>query len=285
MFQLKWGEIEEKSNRMKARTTHVLQEEVQKAILTSVSRNEAFNSIVLQGGTCLRLFYDNKRFSEDLDFILRAGCGTYDMKPYIGKVKDFILNHFPFFVNVSADVKVESNDFQKIVFMLKGEHRIQYVRIHMETAFVPSWDHVMEVLRFQVYTSLVRIETLEELLAEKIHALLSRSYLKGRDLWDIYYLFHEKNVSIPWSAVIKRSKAYGDIDSSLLQKQLLSRCKMLQKKGKKKLHDAMENFLLAPYYEVYSGKVGEIIRKIGKKLKELPSTSQLSQDEEKPRGQ
>lgn len=284
MFQLKWGEIEEKSSKMKARTTHVLQEEVQKAILTCLSRKEVFNSIVLQGGTCLRLFYDSKRFSEDLDFILRAGCDTYDMKPYIGKVKDFVFRHFPFFVNISADVKVDSNDFQKIVFMMTGEHRTQYVRIHLETAFVSSWDNVTEVLRFQVYTSLVRIETLEELLAEKIHALLSRSYLKGRDLWDMYYLFFEKNVSIPWHTVIKRAQAYGNIDPSLLRKQLLSRCKTLHKNGKKKLHDAMENFLLAPYYKVYSGKVGEIIRKIEKKLKTLPSNSQLSQDEEKSRG-
>jgi len=46
----------------------VFQEEVQKAVLASLSRDEAFNHLVFQGGTALRLFYENPRFSEDSDF-------------------------------------------------------------------------------------------------------------------------------------------------------------------------------------------------------------------------
>lgn len=284
MIGLKWEEIEEKSNRMEERVTHVLQEEVQKAILTCLSREEAFNSIVLQGGTCLRLFYDSKRFSEDLDFILRAGSNAYDMKPHIEGIQDFLITHFPFFVDVTADVKVDRNDFQKIVLKIDGERRIHYLRIHLETAFVPSWDHTLDVLHFQVYASLVRIEALEELLAEKIHAFLSRSYLKGRDLWDIHYLFDTKGVTIPWQAVIKRSQAYGDVDPSSLQKRLLTRCNVLRDNGEEKLHDAMERFLLAPYYEVYKDNVGEIISNLEKKLKSLPPSAPTSQDGEPPGG-
>lgn len=262
--------------------THVLQEEVQKAILTSLSREEAFNSIVIQGGTCLRLFYNSKRFSEDLDFILRADSNAYDMRSHVEGIRSFLLTNFPFFVSVTADVKVDRNDFQKIVLKIDGERRIHYVRIHLETAFVPSWDHTLDVLRFQLYDSLVRIQALEELLAEKIHAFLSRSYLKGRDLWDMHYLFDKKGVTIPWQAVIKRSQAYGDLAPSSLRKRLLTRCKALREKGEEKLHNAMESFLLAPYYEAYKDQVGEIISTIEKKLKRLLPSASTSQDSETP---
>lgn len=284
MIGLKWDEIEEKSKRMGGRVTHVLQEEVQKAILTSLSREEAFNSIVFQGGTCLRVFYDSKRFSEDLDFLLRAGTNAYDMRPHVEGIRDFLLTYFPFFVAVTADVKVDRHDFQKIVLKINGERRIHYVRIHLETAFVPSWEHTLDVLHFQVYAALVRIQALEELLAEKIHAFLSRSYLKGRDLWDMHYLFDEKGVTIPWQAVIKRSQAYGDLDPSSLQTRLRTRCKALREKGEAKLHDAMERFLLAPYYEAYKDDVGEIINTIEKKLKNLLPSAPTSQDGTTPGG-
>lgn len=282
MIELKWNEIEAKSKRMGARVAHVLQEEVQKAILTRLSRGGAFNSIVFQGGTCLRLFYDSKRFSEDLDFILRAGNNTYDMKSHIEGIRDFLVTHFPFFVDVTAEVKVDGDDFQKIVLKITGKRRTHYVRIHLETAFVPSWDHKREVLRFQVYASLVRVEGLEELLAEKIHAFISRSYLKGRDLWDIHYLLHKKRVRTSWQAVIKRSQAYGDTEAPVLRRQLFTRCKALRENGEEKLHNAMESFLLAPYYKVQKDKIGEIINNIEKKLKKLPSSTLTPQDDETP---
>ena len=53
----------------------------------------------------------------------------------------------------------------------------------------------------------IRVEEPFEILADKITALGLRTYLKGRDIWDIYFLTVEKQISVPWNLVFKKSKS------------------------------------------------------------------------------
>ncbi|RLF50674.1 MAG: nucleotidyl transferase AbiEii/AbiGii toxin family protein, partial [Thermoplasmata archaeon] len=90
-----WEEIIAKSEKIGATPTQVFQEEVQKVLLTSLSRDEAFNHIVFQGGTALRLFYGNPRFSEDLDFVLKQN-ETFDLTRNIPNMQASVEDAFPF---------------------------------------------------------------------------------------------------------------------------------------------------------------------------------------------
>ncbi len=47
----------------------VFREEMQKVVLTAMALQGCFNNLVFQGGTALRLFHGNPRFSEDIDLV------------------------------------------------------------------------------------------------------------------------------------------------------------------------------------------------------------------------
>lgn len=50
---------------------NIAKEIMQKICLSALSRTDFFTKIAFIGDTCLRLFYDLDRFSEDLDFTFR----------------------------------------------------------------------------------------------------------------------------------------------------------------------------------------------------------------------
>ena len=91
-----WEEIINISKRNEWKTSQTFQEFAQKAILASLSREGVFNYIVFQGGTSLRLFYGNPRFSEDLDFVLRAKNKNFDLTQKISKIRSLVDKSFPF---------------------------------------------------------------------------------------------------------------------------------------------------------------------------------------------
>ena len=51
---------------------HALREITQEIILAALGRTDFFQKVAFHGGTCLRIFYGLRRFSEDLDFALAA---------------------------------------------------------------------------------------------------------------------------------------------------------------------------------------------------------------------
>ena len=80
-----------------------VREFLQVMALKNLSDQNAFESIAFTGGTALRILYDIRRFSEDLDFSL-VGAKTYDFKTLTaGLVRHFKLNN----LEVDCKPKVE----------------------------------------------------------------------------------------------------------------------------------------------------------------------------------
>lgn len=55
----------------------------QEVALAALSRLDFFSKAVFQGGTCLRVFYALNRFSEDLDFLLKAPDRKFRLEQYL----------------------------------------------------------------------------------------------------------------------------------------------------------------------------------------------------------
>ena len=91
-----WEDILTVSNQQHMDAKQVLREELQKTILTALSHEGYFTSLVFQGGTALRLFYGNPRFSEDIDFVIKQGETPKDIKKSFLKSNNSALIHFPF---------------------------------------------------------------------------------------------------------------------------------------------------------------------------------------------
>lgn len=55
----------------------LIREYLQKFILLFLNQKNFFSEGVFQGGTCLKIVYDNVRFSEDLDFFSKIKILLY----------------------------------------------------------------------------------------------------------------------------------------------------------------------------------------------------------------
>lgn len=261
-----WDEIIEKSKQMNMQYHHVFQEEAQKAILTALSRERLFNHMVFQGGTALRLFYGNPRFSEDLDFVLRQTTSSVDFTDSIKKIERFVHDIFPFLNAVSISVQKKDFSFQRFIVKTNSEYREQKLRIHLEIAMVSSYDNQSKILVFPPFNPAVRVEDGSEILSDKIVALGRRSYLKGRDLWDIYFLQKEKNMVILWDQIIKKVDEYGDTYELFLEK--LSRSiSLVENEGISILIDEMKRFLPPQTFEYYYDMFPSIISSLCSDIK------------------
>ncbi len=109
---MRWKDIEIRSERENISPKLIFREELQKAILTSFSKEGLFQTIVFQGGTALRLLHDNPRYSEDLDFVLRENQRSVKIANFLKKTKDFIAYSYPFLEEV--ETRAES-DFQRYI--------------------------------------------------------------------------------------------------------------------------------------------------------------------------
>ena len=169
-------------------------EYLQALILQSLQRAGAMVPLAFHGGTALRFLYNSQRYSEDLDFALEGNSRGYDFRSTLQDIhRDLEAQGYTVAMKVS-DKKTVQNAF------------VRFPGLPFELGLSPHQDEVLAVrievdtrppLGAGLETTLVRRHVLlnlqhhdrASLLAGKLHALLHRSYLKGRDLYDLtWYL-------------------------------------------------------------------------------------------------
>lgn len=263
-----WEEIINISKRNKWKTNQTFQEFVQKAILTSLSREGVFNDIVFQGGTSLRLFYGNPRFSEDLDFVLRKNEKRFDLTSKIPKIKSFIDNSFPFLDGTDIDVQKNDQYMQRFILKTKSDVSEQRLHVHIELANVPSYSNEVKILNYPPLNPAVRVEDLSEILADKITAFGNRDYLKGRDIWDIYFLVFEKQIAVDWDLVSRKARDYGANPESL-KDDLIVASKKLIENGALILSNEMKRFLPKHIFDDYGNEFNKIVDRVATNVKNM----------------
>jgi len=265
---MQWEEILEIAERIGIDSKNAFQEEMQKAILTALSQNGCFNKIVFQGGTALRLFYGNPRFSEDIDLVLKEGEKRYDLSGKMPKVKQFAFHIFPFVESVDVKSQKTKRGLQRYVLQTKSGNPEQRLRLHVELAAVPSYQNEPRILDFPPIHPAVRVEDVSEILADKVCALALRQYLKGRDLWDIYFLTQERSVGLLWELVEKKVEDYKESPSELTGR--LSKAKIkIRKEGMRTLDNEMRRFLPKNLVEHYHSHFKTILRTVVKLISEF----------------
>lgn len=175
-----------------AQARNGVREYLQARILGALQRAGAMVPLAFHGGTALRFLYATSRYSEDLDFALEKGRNRYDFRAYLQAIQN--------------ELKAEGYALEFKVNDKKTVHSafVRFTGLLYELALSPHSDEVMAV-KIEVdtnppagaglTTSLVRRHvTLQlqhhdraSLLAGKLHAILQRPYLKGRDLYDLLW--------------------------------------------------------------------------------------------------
>lgn len=200
---IKPGEIQKKANEVEVRDQQIEKDYVLSWILWGISKHEHLSKIlVFKGGTVLKkVYFDDYRFSEDLDFTL---------------LDDVITNEqiFEWFDEVFDTIKEEANiPLEKID---DGEHEDGGINFHISYigplgGFGNNKSVKVDISRSEtlVFEPVIRdaiinysdleeykllCYPLDELLVEKLRCVMQR--MQPRDYYDIWYLLEIEEMSI-----------------------------------------------------------------------------------------
>ena len=180
---------------------NAMREILQDLILAGLARTDFFTKAAFHGGTQLRIFEGIRRFSEDLDFALVESDRSFSLKEYLDKVAAELTS-----VGVELEVKDRSkaDSAVKKGFLktdsLVGLLELRYVggrgtvgtpakaliKLEVDANPPAGAAYQSRTLLFP-YPASVRCFDRGSSLAGKLHALLCRPYVKGRDWFDLVW--------------------------------------------------------------------------------------------------
>ena len=170
-------------------------EYLQARMLQKLQEAGIFRHWAFVGGTALRFLYSIPRFSEDLDFSIVPATPLPDFRDSVARIKTgFEAEGYCVALAVKSG-KTVASAFVKFPGLLHelglSPHTSQILSIKVEVDTNPPAGAVLDttlVRRLGLTLNLTHYDK-ASLLAGKVHALLTRSYTKGRDLYDlIWYL-------------------------------------------------------------------------------------------------
>jgi len=177
---------------------NLVREYLQALILQSLQRAGAMTAIAFHGGTALRFLYSLPRYSEDLDFALEKNPELYDFRAYIHDIrKDLESQGYTIGLKVSDQRTVHSAfiRFSGLLHELKlSPHQDEVLAVKLEVDTNPPVGAGLEtsLVRRHVVLNLQHHDR-ASLLAGKLHAVLQRPYLKGRDLFDLVWYLSDRS--------------------------------------------------------------------------------------------
>jgi len=179
-----------------------IKEILQEVALYSLWRGGFFEIAAFQGGTSLRILHQLPRFSEDLDFILQQPNASFEwggyLDPLVAGLTEFglqseVLDKSKMDRNIrEALLKNDSISNQLNLSFSRGRSH-PTLKIKLEIDINPpagstfAYTYLDFPLDFEVCH-----QDLPSNFALKIHALLCRPYIKGRDWYDFNWYIKQK---------------------------------------------------------------------------------------------
>jgi predicted nucleotidyltransferase component of viral defense system len=177
---------------------HLVREYLQARVLQSLQRAGAMQALAFHGSTSLRFLYDIPRYSEDLDFALELHPEAYDFRAYLQQIRrDFSAEAY------TVDIKLNEKQVVHEAFVrfrgllyelgLSGHvDEVLAIKVEVDTN-PPSYAGLMTTpLNRHVPLNLQHHDP-ATLLAGKLSAILQRDYLKGRDIYDLWWYLNQPN--------------------------------------------------------------------------------------------
>ncbi|MFH1868330.1 MAG: nucleotidyl transferase AbiEii/AbiGii toxin family protein [Candidatus Omnitrophota bacterium] len=176
---------EEKINR--------LREAIQLLVLKILYNKGYFSRLAFVGDTALRIIYDMRRFSEDLDFSL-ISKKDYDFSELISILKREVKLYGLDMNTKDRIVKTVQGSMLKFPGVLKAvglsalEGENLAIKVEVDSNPPSGWQ-LKNTYVNKLYVLNITHPDLPSLYATKLHACFFRKYTKGRDFYDlIWYL-------------------------------------------------------------------------------------------------
>ncbi len=178
--------------RTPAHGRNLAREYLQERILAGLQRAGAMIPLAFQGGTALRILYALPRYSEDLDFALERVPEQYRFRDYLAALtRDFQAEGY------SPEVKLNDRRVVNTAFVrFRGlpyelglsPHPDETLSVKLEVDTNPPKGAGLETTLVRRFLPLqLQHHDRASLLAGKLHAVLQRPHVKGRDLYDLLW--------------------------------------------------------------------------------------------------
>lgn len=211
-------------------TPNVEQEVMQHIALAGLHRGGFFQHAAFYGGTCLRLFHNQPRYSEDMDFSLIEKRGDIHIENFFPA----IIEEFRIAGHEVSITQKEKNTFGHVESAFLKENTEAYdirfqtnktvkVKIELDTD-PPLLFETEQLVLQQPYSFMTRCFTLPDLYAGKMHALVYRAWqrrVKGRDWYDFEW-YVRWNVPLNFAHLQERIREFNGeiIDKETFLNQL-----------------------------------------------------------------
>ncbi len=169
-----------------------MREYLQARILESLQRSGAMIPLAFHGGTALRFLFSHGRYSEDLDFALEGDRQSYDFRGYLKAIRAD-LSAEGYLVEIKAnDQKTVNSAFIRFpglfyeMSLSAMRSEVLAVKVEVDTNPPRGAGLATTVVRRFVVLQLHHHDK-ASLLSGKLHAILQRSFTKGRDLYDLLW--------------------------------------------------------------------------------------------------
>lgn len=181
---------------------YAVKEILQDVALYGLWRTGFFDIAAFQGGTCLRIVHGMSRFSEDLDFILKQPDPDFSWPVYLqGMVQCFeefglkseILDKSRMDQRIKkAQIKDNSICHQlDLSFFRENPARKQTIKLEIDVDPPENSGFAYRYLDFPLDFEVCH-QDLNSNFSLKIHALLCRPYVKGRDWYDFNWYVKQR---------------------------------------------------------------------------------------------
>ena len=201
-------QLKELSKSLKINESVIIREHIQLIFLKELYEEKYSTNIFFKGGTAIRLIIGGTRFSEDLDFTVS------------GDIEDFEIFINNFFKKLEKFYGFKFKKRETITgerYLLTADSKISDYKIFINLDFsfrekVLAPDKaILNTIYPVIFTSFVNYLSKEEIMAEKIRAIMTRD--KGRDIYDLWFLL-SKNIEIKIELINEKLKYYEVNDFS-----------------------------------------------------------------------
>ena len=211
------------------RETYVRKSEIAQLILLhQLYSLPGSRDLIFQGGTALRWCYGGSRFSEDLDFVTPLGADAVRAKlnRMLKAAEKEMVPHFGPGALTMSDKSTRTDtlklfmDYRPAASREKISVKLEFEGIRKESrpetknhilSSLPAVSYLIASGDFRVPrpNAVLVAETLPEILSDKIRALLERRYLKGRDVFDLWYLRTALNAAADSEMIERKFRMYA----------------------------------------------------------------------------
>jgi hypothetical protein len=179
-----------------------MREYLQARTLACLQREGAMIPLAFHGGTALHIIYSLPRFSENLDFALEGDSKTYDIESYAAAIRtEFAREGYALEVKTTSDrvvnyIWIRFQGLPHEIGVSAQEGEIFSLKVEVDTRPPEGAGLETTIVRRQVTLNLQHHDR-ASLLAGKIHAILNRSFTKGRDMYDLLWYLSDPGWPAP----------------------------------------------------------------------------------------